>query len=47
MTKIAICDDEQSLLSANRAVVENFLQEKKELATIEEYGNGEFLLERV
>jgi len=44
MTKIAICDDEQSLLSANRAVVENFLQEKKELATIEEYGNGEFLL---
>ena len=44
MTKIAICDDEQSLLSANRAVVENFLQEKRELATIEEYGNGEFLL---
>ena len=44
MIKIAICDDEQSLVSANKRIVDKFIKEKKEMATIEEYGNGEFLL---
>lgn len=44
MIKIAICDDEQSLISENKAIVEEFIRENKELATISEYTNGEFLL---
>lgn len=44
MIKIAICDDEETLLSENKKVVERYLDEYKELATIDEYGNGEFLL---
>lgn len=39
MIKIAICDDEQPLVSVNREIAEEFIKEKKELETIEEYGN--------
>ena len=44
MIKIAVCDDEKSLVSVNRNIVEDYIRDKKEVATIEEYSNGEFLL---
>lgn len=44
MIKIAICDDDQTLVFENKKIVEEYIKEKKELATITEYGNGEFLL---
>lgn len=44
MIKIAICDDEPVLLSANRVIVEQFVQEHKMIVQIEECTNGEFLL---
>lgn len=44
MIKIAVCDDEQSLAYANRKIVQQYIMDKKEIATVEEYGNGEFLL---
>lgn len=44
MIKIAICDDEPLLLAANKIIVEQFIQEHKIIAKIEECTNGDFLL---
>ena len=44
MIKIAICDDEPLLLSANKGIVEQYVQEHKIIAQIEECTNGSFLL---
>ena len=43
MLKIAVCDDEQTLVSENRKIVEQYRREHKEAAVIEEYSSGEFL----
>ena len=37
MIKIAVCDDEQTLVSENRKIVEQYMREHKEAAVIEEY----------
>lgn len=44
MIKIAICDDEPIFVSNNKTIVEQFIKRKKEIVTIDEYFNGEFLL---
>ncbi len=44
MIKIAICDDEQALASANRKLTEQYMKDSQEPAILEEYSSGEFLL---
>ncbi len=44
MIKIAVCDDEQLLVSAIREITQQYIRYQKETACIEEYASGEFLL---
>lgn len=44
MIKIAICDDDKSLVSTNKRIVEEYVKNNREIVNIEEYTNGDFLL---
>lgn len=44
MIKIAICDDDESLVFNNKRIIEEYVKKNKEIVDIEEYSNGEFLL---
>ncbi len=44
MIKIAICDDDESLVFNNKRIIGEHVKKNKEIVDIEEYSNGEFLL---
>lgn len=44
MIKIAICDDDESLVFNNKRIIEEYVKKNKEIVDTEEYSNGEFLL---
>lgn len=44
MIKIAICDDDKTLAFVNKKIVEEYVKKNREIVSIEEYNNGDFLL---
>lgn len=44
MIRIAICDDDESLVFNNKRIIGEYVKKNKEIVDIEEYSNGEFLL---